>query len=283
MKKWVLIPAVLVPILVGLIPFVYGVYLSFTDWKMANPLAVFTGFANYVYLFKDGSFWSAVGISFQYVAIAVSAELALGSLLAFLLNKNTRGQGFFRSIIILPLTVAPVLSALMWKLMLSTQGGVVNYLLRIIGIQPIPWLAQRSTALFTLAMIDAYIYTPFVALILFAGLQSLPREPYEAALVDGASGWNCFRYITWPLLKPLVLISTMFRLIVSFKIFDTIYATTGGGPGSATTNLHLWVYIGAFRYGDMAYAMSGAVILFLVIYVLVFAFVRLWKGATAHY
>ncbi|WP_427365317.1 carbohydrate ABC transporter permease [Candidatus Caldatribacterium saccharofermentans] len=283
MKKWILIPAILVPILVGVIPFAYGVYLSFTDWKMANPRASFAGLANYFFLFKDRTFWSAVGISFQYVAMAVSAELALGSLLAFLLARNTRGQWFFRSVIILPLTIAPVLSALMWKLMLSTQGGVVNYLLGFAGIQPIPWLAQRSTALFTLAMIDAYIYTPFVALILFAGLQSLPREPYEAALVDGASGWGCFRYITWPLLKPLVLVSTMFRLIVSFKIFDTIYATTGGGPGTATTNLHLWVYLGAFRYGDMAYAMSGAVILFLVIYALVFIFVKLWKEATAHY
>lgn len=282
MRKWILVPAILVPILVGLIPFAYGVYLSFTDWKMANPLVAFAGFTNYAYLLRDKSFWSAVVVSFQHVGMAVSAELLLGSLLAFLLNKDTLGQWFLRSIVILTLTIAPVLSALMWKLMLSTQGGVVNYLLSVVGIQPVPWLAQRSTALLTLSMIDAYIYIPFVALILFAGLQSLPREPYEAALVDGASGWNCFRYITWPLLKPLVLVSTMFRLIVSFKIFE-IYATTGGGPGTATTNLHLWVYIGAFRYGDMAYAMSGAVVLFLIIYVLVFVFVKLWKGATAYY
>jgi len=170
----------------------------------------------------------------------------------------------------------------MWKLMLSTSGGVVNYLLGFLGVPQIAWLADPRFALTTLAFIDAYIYTPFVALILFAGLQSLPRDPYEAAMVDGASGFDNFRYITWPLMRPLVLVSVMFRLVISFKIFDTIYATTSGGPGTATTNLHLWVYLNAFRYGEMAYAMAGAVILFVIIYILVFVFVRMWKNATAY-
>jgi multiple sugar transport system permease protein len=158
----------------------------------------------------------------------------------------------------------------------------VNYLLGFLGVPQIAWLADPRFALTTLAFIDAYIYTPFVALILFAGLQSLPRDPYEAAMVDGASGFDNFRYITWPLMRPLVLVSVMFRLVISFKIFDTIYATTSGGPGTATTNLHLWVYLNAFRYGEMAYAMAGAVILFVIIYILVFVFVRMWKNATAY-
>ncbi|MDI3525367.1 MAG: multiple sugar transport system permease protein [Candidatus Atribacteria bacterium] len=282
MDKLLLLPAILIPVFVGVIPFALGVAKSFTDWRLASPFSNFVGFENYAFLFQDSTFWSAILVSFEYVFLAVSIEIALGSLLAFLLSKNVRGQWFFRSIIIIPLTVAPVLSALMWKLMLSTSGGVVNYLLSLIGISPIPWLARPSTALLSLSLIDAYIYTPFVALIIFAGIQNLPRDPYEAALVDGASGWDCFRYITWPLLRPLVLVSVMFRLVISFKIFDTIYATTGGGPGSATTNLHLWVYLNSFRYGDMAYAMCGAVVLFVIIYVMVMVFMRMWQKAVSY-
>ena len=282
MGKWILLPAIVIPILVGVIPFALGVSLSFTDWRLAFPTSSFIGLGNYLYLFQDLNFWRAVFISFEYVFLAVSIELLLGSLVAFLLNRNTRGQWFFRSIIVIPLTVAPVLLALMWKLMLSTSGGVVNYLLSFLKIRPIAWLADSSIALMTLAFIDAYIYTPFVALVLFAGLQSLPQDPYEAALVDGASGWDVFRYITWPLMRPLVLVTVMFRLIVSFKVFDIIYATTSGGPGNATTNLHLWVYLNAFRYGDMAYAMSGAVILFVIIYVLMNALIRIWKRAATY-
>ncbi len=223
-----MIPAIIIPILVGVVPFGWGVYLSFTDWRLANPGISFIGFENYLFLFQDRNFWKAVLISFEYVGLAISIELCLGALIAHLLTKNRRGQWFFRSIIVIPLTVAPVLLALMWKLMLSTSGGVVNYLLGFIGIQPVAWLANPSVALSTLAFIDAYIYTPFIALILFAGLQNLPHDPYEAALVDGASGWDCFRYITWPLMRPLVLVSIMLRLVVSFKIFDTFYSTTGG-------------------------------------------------------
>jgi len=282
MEKLILLPAIVIPILVGVIPFALGVSLSFTDWRLAYPTNSFIGLENYLYLFQDRNFWLAVFISFEYVFLAVSIELLLGSIVAFLLSRNNRGQWFFRSIIVVPLTVAPVLLALMWKLMLSTSGGVVNYLLGFLKISPIAWLADSSVALTTLAFIDAYIYTPFVALILFAGIQNLPRDPYEAAVVDGASGWDSFRYITWPLMRPLVLVAVMFRLVVSFKVFDIIYATTSGGPGNATTNLHLWVYLNAFRYGDMAYAMSGAVILFVIIYILMNIFVRMWKRATAY-
>lgn len=282
MSKLFLLPAILVPILIGVIPFFLGVGLSFTDWSMTTPHISFVGLENYFYLFQDGNFWNAVLVSFQYVILAVTIEMLLGSLVAYILSKNTRGQWFFRSIIVIPLTVAPVLSALMWKLMLSTDGGVVNYLLGFIGIEPIAWLANPSVALFSLAMIDAYIYTPFVALIIFAGIQSLPQEPYEAALVDGAGAWHTFIYITWPLLRPLVLVSLMFRLILSFKVFDIIYATTAGGPGNSTTNLHLWTYLNAFRYGDMAYAMCVATILFVIIYILSRFFVNLWQKSISY-
>ena len=153
MKKWVIAPAILVPILVGVIPFGYGVYLSFTNWRLANPGINFIGLENYYFLFKDQNFWKAVLISFEYVGMAISIELALGSLIAYLLTKNRRGQWFFRSIIIIPLTVAPILLSLMWKLMLSTSGGVVNYFLGFIGISPVAWLADPKIALLTLSLI----------------------------------------------------------------------------------------------------------------------------------
>ena len=177
--------------------------------------------------------------------------------------------------------VAPVLSALMWKLMLP-QHGIINYLLSFLGIPAVSWLSNPNTALMTLVCIDAYINIPFVAIIIMAGFQALPKEPYEAAAVDGASKLFIFKKITFPLITPLILIALVFRLIISLKTFDIIYAATGGGPGNLTTNLHLLAYMNIFKYGQGAKATSIVLILFILIFYISYKLVKRWTRATEY-
>jgi len=281
-SKLLLLPATIIPIIVGIIPFFIGIAFSFTNWDLSMPGIQFVGVQNYVYLFQDPSFWQSLLVTFKFTGLVVGIEMLLGSIIAFLLSREVKGQWFFRSIIIIPLTVAPVLSALMWKLMLAPTGGVINYLLSFLGFEPRAWLSEPSTALISLAVIDAYIYTPFVALLILAGIQALPREPYEAAHVDGASAWFVFKNLTWPMLKPIFILALVFRLIVSLKTFDIIYATTRGGPGLLTTNLHLWAYINSFQYGAIGYSMAGVAILFAIVFVLSMYLIKLWNKSIAY-
>jgi multiple sugar transport system permease protein len=275
------IPALVIPIIVGVIPFFIGIGLSFTNWSLYSFKTGWVGGANYIAIFTDESFWSAVWVTLKYSGFCLLVEMVVGILIAFLLSVELKGQTFFRSIILIPLMVAPVLSALMWKLMLP-QNGIINYMLSWFGIKGYSWLSNPATALFSVAAIDIYIFTPFVTIIVLAGIQSLPKAPYEAAAVDGASKWFVFKKVTWPLLKPLILLAFIFRFILSFKTFDTIYATTGGGPGNLTTNLHLWAYINTFKYGQTCYSVTAAAILFLFIFFISMKLIKSWVKWTGY-
>ena len=275
--KYFLWPAIIIPLFAGIIPYFTGIGLSFTNWKLAFRNIQFIGFSNYIEIFSNPDFWSAVKITIIFSGLALLIEMLVGFLIGWLLSVDLKGQAFFRSIILIPLMIAPVLSALMWKLMLP-QHGVINYLLSLIGIEGASWLSNPSTALMALVWIDCYISIPFVAVIILAGFQSLPKEPYEAAAVDGASKLFVFRRITLPLITPLILLAFIFRFILSLKTFDIIYATTGGGPGNLTTNLHLFAYINTFKYGQAAKSTTVVLILFLVSNYLI----KRWTKATEY-
>ena len=279
--KYFLWPAILIPLFAGIIPYFIGIGLSFTNWKLAFRNIQFIGIQNYLAMFSNADFWSAVKVTIVFSGLCLIIELLVGFLIGWLLSVNLKGQSFFRSIILIPLIVAPVLSALMWKLMLP-QHGVINYLLSFFGIEGISWLSDPSTALYTLVFIDCYIYIPFVAIIILAGFQSLPKEPYEAAAVDGASKLFVFRRITIPLIMPLILLAFIFRFILSLKTFDIFYATTGGGPGNLTTNLHLFAYLNTFKYGQAAKSTSVVLILFLVIFLISMYLIKRWTKATEY-
>ena len=280
--KLLLIPAIAIPLLVGVIPFFTGVVFSFTDWNLTVPGVHFVGLQNYAYVFQDPSFWEALLVTLEFTGLSVGIEVLFGSFVAFLLSRKVKGQWFFRSVIIIPLTVAPVLSALMWKLMLAPAGGIVDFFLGFLGVGDVAWLSNPSTSLISLAMIDVYINMPFVALLVFAGIQSLPLEPYEAAQVDGASGWFVFKSLTLPMLKPIIILALTFRLILSLKTFDIIYATTKGGPAALTTNLHLWSYINSFQYGAIGYSMTGATLLFVIVFLLSMYLIKLWNKSISY-
>ncbi|HTY64463.1 MAG TPA: sugar ABC transporter permease [Acidobacteriota bacterium] len=263
--------------LIGILyPFVLGVYYTFTNYTLTEPGNIrLVGLANYVEIFKNIDFWKAFGLTFVFAGSVVMIELALGLGVALLLKDAFPGVRILRSFLIIPMMIPPIVSALMWKvILLPTNQGVLNHILGLVGISPIAWLGDSATALVSLILIDVWIYSPFAVLIFLAGLQSMPREPYEAAQVDGASRWFMFRKLTLPLLTPSIVLVTLFRLIDSLKVFDIIYATTKGGPAGATTTLHIQSYFEAIRWFRMG---RGMVYLF-VLWFLCFVFSKVLSG-----
>jgi multiple sugar transport system permease protein len=265
--------------LIGILyPFVLGVYYTFTNYTLTEPDDIrFIGLANYVEIFKNVDFWRAFSLTFVFAASVVTIELALGLGVALLLKDAFTGVRILRSFLIIPMMIPPVVSALMWKvILLPTNQGVLNHILGFVGIRPIAWLGDSATAMVSLILIDVWIYSPFAVLIFLAGLQSMPKEPYEAAQVDGASGWFMFRKLTLPLLAPSIVLVTLFRLIDSLKIFDIIYATTKGGPAGATMTLHIQSYFEAIRWFRMGRGMVYLFVLWFLCFVFSKALSRLW-------
>jgi multiple sugar transport system permease protein len=273
-----LLPALVV--LVGLIvPFLIGLYWSLTDYKLTSSLdKQFIGLANYQSLLTSAGFWNTVRVTLTYVVVALAIELPLGLGVALMLNRQNTIVRLFRAVLILPLMMPPVVGALMWKSMM-TPDGILNYLLSLIGLAPLQWLGSLQGALPSILLIDVWIYTPFAALVLLAGLQALPKEPFEAALVDGATPWVSFRTLTLPMLLPFLIIVGTFRGIDSLKIFDLIYATTQGGPVDATNTLAIQAYFEAIRWTNFGTAMAYSIILWALCYGFAFFFIRRWRRA----
>jgi len=268
--------------LIGILyPFLLGVYYTFTNYMLTAPDNIeFVGLRNFINILSDDRFWSACKITFIFSFSAVGIEIVLGLAVAMMLNHSFPGVQILRSLLIIPMMIPPIVSALMWKvILLPTDQGVLNYILSTIGINPIPWLGGSSTALISLIIIDVWIFSPFAILILLAGLQSLPREPFEAAAVDRASPWFVFRKLTLPMLMPSILLITLFRLIDSLKVFDIIYATTKGGPASATMTLHIQSYFEAIRWFKMGNGMVYLFILWILCFVFSRLLTRLWTGS----
>jgi multiple sugar transport system permease protein len=241
------------------------------------------GVKNYLNNISDPRFWQFVRVTAIFVIISVAVELFLGFMLAMLLNQNIKGRSIFRIIMLVPLMIPPVTAALMWRVMLDASTGPINYLLGKIGIEGPTWLASSSTALFTVIAIDIWIFTPFVALILLAGLQSVPVTMYEASAVDGAGGWKTFKMVTLPMLRPMIYLVLLFRLALSMTSADTIFATTAGGPNIATTTLNFAAFQQLFDYGFMGYAASLGITVFIIINIVTQLLIgktrHIWRGA----
>jgi multiple sugar transport system permease protein len=265
--------------LIGILyPFILGIYYSFTNYTLTESDSIrWVGLTNYIEIFKNLDFWKAFGHTFIFASSAVVIELALGLGVALLLKDAFPGVRILRSFLIIPMMIPPIVSALMWKvILLPTNQGVLNHILGLIGIRPVAWLGDSATALISLILIDVWVYSPFAALIILAGLQSIPKEPYEAAWVDGASGWFIFRKLTLPLLTPSIVLVTLFRAIDSLKVFDIIYATTKGGPAGATMTLHIQSYFEAIRWFKMGRGMVYLFVLWFLCFVFSKALNRLW-------
>jgi len=264
-----------------LLPFGYSVVMSFTNFNLTAGTSSFIGLGNYIRLAKDPEFWNSLKVTMLFTVGAVAFEVGIGFISAYLLNIGLLGQRVWRTLFLLPIMLPPTVAAIMWKLMMAPIQGVLNYLLQLVGLPGSEWLGSSSTALFSVILIDAYVFIPFAGMIFLAGVQNLPKEPYEAAAVDGVSAWFTFRKLTLPLLKPIILIVLLFRIMDCLKHFDIIYAATKGGPASATMTLSVQAYYHSFRWTDMGYAFAHLVVLWAIVYALSYFLVGQWRKASA--
>jgi multiple sugar transport system permease protein len=269
-------------LLAVLYPFLSGVYWSFTDFDLTmgqNP--AFSGLSNYLDAFgSGGEGLHAVLVTAAYAILAVVVQTILGFGVALLLMREGFYIKVFRALIVLPLLMPPVIATMMWRVMM-TPDGVLNYMLSWVHLPSFDWLGSTSTALFSVVLIDTWIYTPFVILILLAGMQSIPIELHEAARVDGATYLGRVWSLVVPLLWPFLIIVIVFRGIDSIKMFDIIYTATRGGPINATMNLHVQSYFTGIRALDIGYSMSFLVVLWVMCYALAFVLLRARRGRLA--
>ena len=279
-KKWLpyvlSLPALIVCIGI-LIPFVTAVLYSLQRYRLSQPFArKYNWGQNYVDFLTDPSFWNTVKVSLSYAVFTVGLELLLGLGIALLLQRRTLVNNFVSIMLLMPLMTAPALAALMWKLMTNPNFGILSYFASLIGLEDFRWASSPSTAMLTVVLVDIWVYTPFIMILLLAGLRSLPTQPFEAAALDGVPRLQQFFRITLPMLMPYILTATLFRLLDSIQQFDIIYAMTQGGPGDALTVFQVEAYLNFFQSTNVGRSAALMIILWAITYVLSNIFIKNW-------
>jgi multiple sugar transport system permease protein len=270
------LPALLVCIGI-LLPFFTAVGYSFQRYNLSFPDARgYVWFDNYISLFTDEAFWNTVRVSLTYTVATVGVQLLLGLGIALLLQKRTAVNNTMSVLLILPLMVAPAIAALMWKLMTNPGFGVLNFLLRQVGIDDFGWSSRPESAMFTVVLVDTWVYTPFITVLLLAGLRALPRQPFEAAELDGVPASFVFFRITLPMLLPYILTAGMFRMLDSIQQFDIIYSMTQGGPGDSLTVFQVQAYLEAFSFSNIGKSAALVLVLWAITYALSTLFIKHW-------
>ena len=254
-----------------LIPSIRGIWFSFTDQNLIGS-GSFIGIDNYTRMFQDPLFWNSLGVTGYYVVINISVQTVLAVGIAVLMHRLTQSI-VIRGIILLPYLIANVVVALIWFYMFDYSTGIVNILLDGIGIDRVAFFGNAATAIPTIALINVWRFVGYTALLVFAGLQTIPKDLYEAGALDGASEARMFRTITLPLLRPVMALVLVITLVGSFQIFDTVAVTTEGGPVNSTRVIYYYIYQQAFERFDLGYA--SAISVFLLVVLAIIAFVQL--------
>lgn len=259
-----LAPALIVVAGVIVIPWVFTLWMSVHEWKPGGAIA-YVGPANYARLFTDPRFIEALGRTLYYSALAVFLPVALGMLAALAFHEQFPMRGLLRGIFVMPMMATPVAIAVVWTMIFQPQLGVANYLLSLVGIPPQLWVFSPNTVIPALVLVETWQWTPLVMLIVLGGLAAIPTEPYESAQIDGAGPFQRFVHITFPLIKPFLMVAVLLRLIDALKAFDIIFAMTQGGPGNASETINLYLYQTAFAYYDVGYGSAIASVFFIII------------------
>jgi len=269
------LPLLIVFLGLTIYPFAYMIYMSFHRYTLASwEKPEFIGFKNYQEIWQDRTARSSVDFTVLLLVTAVPLEILLGIGIAFLL-RDFFGERVFRSVLLVPMMVPAVVAGIAWKMLYNFDFGPMNYFLSVFGFPKISWLGTQFFSRLGVILIDVWQWTPFVFLVLYAGLQSIPREIVEASLVDGASGLSALRYIELPLLRPLIWVVLVIRVIDALKIFDVVYMVTFGGPGSATHSYSFYIYKVGISFGwDIGYASALSIILLLAITILTNVLIR---------
>lgn len=274
-------PAALLLFLFQVVPIAIGANASFRDWALYNPKKIWVGLDHYKAVLTDPAFLEVVlPNTFLFMVVSVFGALVVGLGLALLLNRPFWGQRVVQTILLVPLMVAPVIAAIMMRWMFNDQFGIVNAVLEGLGLEGQPWLVQRWTAFGVILLTDIWLWTPWFTLLLLAGLQSLPREPFEAAEIDGTSTWRVFTHLTLPMLQPVIVVCVVIRAIDAFRTFDIVWTLTGGGPGRSTELFSLYAYVLAFLNLDLGRGSAAAIVGGLIILVVGVGMYRLVDRVT---
>lgn len=270
-------PGILFLLIVVVFPMLFALYITTNVWNLTGVTGKYIGMSNFQTMVHDGRFIAALGRSIYFTVAAVSIELLLGLTIALTLKKIRKGTNFFFSLFLIPMVITTPAIAYAFKFILHPQYGFVNYGLRLIGFNSIAFLGSSTWALNSVILTDVWQWTPLMILILYAGLESLPEEPFEAAQMDGATAWQRFRWVTVPLLKPVIGIALLIRSMDAFKAFGKFFIMTSGGPGTASEVLSLYAYKLGFSQFDVGYATAVAETMFVVILFASWAYVK-WSG-----
>ena len=265
--SWLMpLPAMMVTALLMIFPLGYLLYMSFHDWLLIGGKAPqFIFLQNYIALFQDERFLSSLSRTGIFVILGLFIQVPLGLAIAILFNEHFPGRGIMRTLLLLPMVATPVAMALIWVIMMDPSSGVLNYFLSCFGIRSVAWLSDVHVVIPALVLVDTWQWTPMVALICLAGLSALPVEPFEAAMIDGASAWQRFWKLTLPMVWPILLVAILFRFIDLLKVIEHIYVMTRGGPGFASETINLYNFLMGLFYYRVGYGSSISVVIFALV------------------
>jgi len=264
-KYWLFIaPSLLMILSIVLFPWVFTIWMSVQEWNPGSP-PTYVGMRNYVELFTSTRFIDSTVRTLYFTFLSVVLPIVFGTFSAVVFHRKFPLRGLMRGIFILPMMATPVAIALVWTMMFHPQLGVLNYMLSLVGIPPQLWVYSAKAVIPSLVLVEVWHWTPLVALIVLGGLAALPVEPYEAAMIDGASRWQTFRFITLPLILPFIVVAAIIRTIDALKTFDTIFVITQGGPGVASETISIHLYMQAFAFHNVGYASALVVVFFVII------------------
>ena len=265
--KWVFtLPTLIFVILMVGFPIIYTLVVSFTSWRMsATSTMEFIGLKNYLSVLGGGRFTDAIVRTFEYSAICLCVEMVFGTAIALFLNRDFKGKSLVKTAFLLPMVATPVAVGMIWKLMYDPSIGIFNYIIKALGGMRIDFLGDGKIALFSLMAVDIWQWTPFVMLIMLAGLTAIPSEPLEAACVDGASKWQVLWKVQMPLLRPTIFTAVLLRLIDVLKTFDIMYSMTQGGPGFDTETMNILSFREAFEFMNFGSACSMLIVFFVIV------------------
>jgi len=279
------LPAAITLLAITVFPLIYELRLAFMSWELTtNAPARFVGLQNFgKILFRDQRFWNSMGVTMKLIILGTSIQLVVGTGLALLLNRLRRARTILVSLFLIPVMIAPVVAGFQFRMIYHDQFGPLNYIIELVTggrWGGLAWIADPKVALFAVMFTDIWQWTPFLMLIVLAGLQSISPEMYEAAEVDGASRRQTFGWVTLPLILPVIVIGILIRAMDSFKLFDIIYLVTGGGPGDVTETISFYTYLQGFKFFSLGYTAAMAFLQLIVITIIAQVFVRFQKRQT---
>jgi len=270
-----LVPSMTVLTVLLVYPLAYSLGLSFYNYYLPVPRTTFVGFDNFRFILGDDAFWEALGVTARFTGAAVAIEVVLGIAVALLLDARIPCRRFVNTVVLLPMAITPAVAGLLMRWMFESNWGLVNYFLGLVGVRGPGWTGDPAWALWSIIFADVWQNTPFVILVIYAGLQSVPVEPLEAAMVDGASRAQTLAHVVFPFLRPLILFVLIIRSMDAFRIFDQVFVMTGGGPGTTTQTITFYNYVMAFRQLRMGRASALGVITLLILSLVIGAWIYL--------